>query len=209
MHCRSVEQRMQKMLDDRLDPSVDSDLIEHASMCDECRELLEGQRTFVDGLQLPPIPTLSADFSDRVVGTLMSRQRRSARRFAPAAAFLAIVATLLLVVALGPRTHKTIGPEDDRNVVASAEPNDVRALMADFDSLEVRVAIEQFVAQLTSGEGAGFYQVDQIAGTIRPLTSTLNVAFYAIRRSIPGRRHPSSGEPQAIDLRHPWTLRVI
>ncbi|MDP6468557.1 MAG: zf-HC2 domain-containing protein [Pirellulaceae bacterium] len=204
MRCRSVEKRIQELLDDRLDPSFDYELIEHVSICVACRDLLEGQGKLFDGLHFLTIPAMSTDFSRRVVGTVVMQRRRPAQRLAPVAAVLAIIATLLLVVALGPHQRKSIGPADG---VASVSVNHSRQgrpmglSVVDFDSREVRMAIEQFVAQLTSGSGSRFYQVDQLAGTIRPLASTLNVAFDAIRRSIPRRRDRPHPEPQADDLR--------
>ena len=215
MLCHNVEQRIQELLDNRLDPSCDFELIDHASTCSVCRELLEAQGKLFEGLSFLAVPGLSADFSRRVVGNVVTQRPTANHRLAPAAAFLAIIATLLLVVALGPRQHKNIEPADDPLALASASlnhPIDDQARghsMADFDSREVRMAIQQFVAQLTSGDAARFYQVDQLAGTIGPLASTLNVAFDAIRRSIPGRRDPARSEPQARDLRDPWAMRLI
>ena len=214
MQCRGVEKRIQELLDDRLDPSFDSELIEHASMCAACRAVLEAEGKLFDGLQFMTIPSLSVDFSQRVVATFVTQRRRPAQRLAPAAVVLAIVATLLLVVAYGPQQRNSIGPADDTRAITSAAVNHLHqgpptALsVGGFSSQEVRMAIEHFVVQLTGGRGSRFYQVDQLAGTIRPLASTLNVAFDAIRRSIPRRRHLPHSEPQAYHLRVQRVLHV-
>jgi hypothetical protein len=163
--------------------------------------VLQVQGQLFDGLQVLSVPRLSADFSQRVVGTVV--RARKLQRYAPAVALLAIVATLLFVVALGPRNIQ----EDNFPEIASVSvkhviENDPTTLsLSGFDSDEVRLAFEQLVAQLTNGSESGFYQVEQLTGTIRPLASTLNVAIDAIWRQIPRRPDPPHSEPQAIDLR--------
>jgi len=214
MPCPSVERRLQELLDDRRNPSCDSELIEHASSCAECRDLLETQGMLFEGLPYLPVPPLSPDFSRRVVETVVTRRQPSPRRLAAVAGCLATIAALLLVVAMGPPRSRSGEPADDARVIASATADHqmvgglMGLSMADFDSREVRLAIEQFMAQLTA-DGARFYQVDQLAGTIRPLASTLNVAFDAIRRSIPGHREPPRTEPQASQIRHAGPLHVV
>lgn len=214
MPCRRFEDRIQELLDERLEPSFDSELMEHAGMCAECRDLLETQSNLFEGLASLAVPGLSADFSRHVLAAVATQRSQPNRRYAPTAAFLAMIATLLLVVALGPRQRQSIGPKDDVDAIASASADQqfgrVGGLsIADFDTQEVRLAIEQFLAQLTSADAARFYQVDQLTGTIGPLASTLNVAFDAIRRSIPRHREPARGEPQAGGLRDPSALQVI
>jgi predicted anti-sigma-YlaC factor YlaD len=207
MQCRLVEERIQGLLDDLLDPSFDSVLIEHASTCASCRDLLEAQGKLFDGLQTSALPPLSADFSQRVVGVVVMQRRR--QRITPAVAVLAIIATMLLVVALGPRSGRKVKrPKMASADITQSYQGSLAGLSVDFDSREVGIAVQRFVAQLASGRGSGFYQVDQLTGTIRPLASTLNVAFDAIRRTIP-IRHLSNPEPQTTDLRVQRDLFVI
>ncbi len=211
MQCRSVEQRIQGLLDDHLDPSFDSELIEHASTCEACGDLLQVQGQLFNGLQTLPVPALSAGFSHRVVGLVVMQRRRSVHRTATAVAALATIATLLLVVVLGPMN----GQKDPMRKIASTVPSRtthaslMQLPVGGFDSRDVRLAVEQFVASLTSGKRSGFYHVEQLAGTIRPLASTLNVAFDAIRRSIPRRRDTPQPDPQASDLRILRALYLI
>lgn len=215
MQCRSVEERIQELLDERLDPASDPALIEHASACPRCGALLEAQSKLFEGLAFLATPSLPADFSSRVIRTVARQPRQTTLRRAQAAAFLAIVATLFLVVALGPQQPTKIGPADDPRAVASAAVDHridgtvMGISISDFDSQEVRLAIEHWMAQLAVAEHARFYRVDEIAGTIRPLASTLNVAFDAIRRSLPGRRQPPRSEPQAREVREPWAWHLI
>lgn len=212
MQCRNVERRIQELLDDRLDPSFDSELAEHAATCADCGDLLDAHQRLFDGLPLSAVPSLPPDFSQRVVNSVTTGRRRQSL-LAPAAAFLAIIATLLLVVALGPRPRTQIGPADDAHAIASAsltEPSGESGIgLTDFDSREVRLAIELLVAQLTGPEAARFYHVDPLAGTIRPLASTLNVAFDAIRRSIPRRHIRSHPQPQDEARRGVMDMRII
>lgn len=199
MQCRRVEERIHGLLDDLLDPSFDPVLIEHESTCARCRDLLEAHGKLFDGLQISALPPLSADFSQRVVGLVVQRRRR---RIAPAVAVLTIIATTLFVVALGPRSGRTVdGPRLASANITHSYQNSLAGLSVDFDSREVGIAVQRFVVQLASGRGSGFYQVDQLTGTIRPLASTLNVAFDAIRRKIPLRHHVTHPAPRATDLR--------
>jgi hypothetical protein len=212
MRCRSAEERIQELLDDRLDPAFDSELIDHAMVCPECRALLEGQGRLFDGVNCLTVPSLPPDFSRRVVGSVVL-QPRSAQRFAPVVVSLAIIAMFFLAFALWPHLSSGLRPMGRDQAVASATMNPPQEggangfSMTSFDSREIGIAFKHFV-QLANSEGARF-QVDQLAGTIRPLASTLNVAFDAIRRSIPGQRHPARADPQARELHDPWTLRVI
>jgi len=210
MQCRNVEVRIHELLDDRVDPWSDVELAEHADECPECRDLLAAHRKLADGLLLLDVPSLTPDFSQRVVGTVVLR-RNPGRRFAPVGVFLALVATLLIVVSIGPR-HR-LGSVHNENTVANASLGPTYGgtfiSMADIDSPEFRLLFKQFFEQWTNGDGTGFYQVDQLAGTIRPLASTLNVAFDAIRRSIPGQRPPTRTEPQAREVQSQWAQRII
>jgi hypothetical protein len=189
MQCCRVEKRIQDLLDDQLDPSFDSELIQHAATCAACHDVLEVQGKLFDGLQVLTVPSLSDDFSQRVVDMVVIQRRRPLQRDSLAAAFLAITAALLVFLALGPWNRK----QDNLPKIASATVEQLvpvgptRLSASGLDSDEVRLAFEQLVAQLTSGSGSGFYQVEQLTGTIRPLASTLNVAIDAIRRSLPRR----------------------
>ena len=178
MQCRNVEARIQELLDDRFDPSIDPELNAHADTCAECRDLLAVQALLLEGVSRLAVPSLPPDFSQRAVGIAVVRQS-PARRFSPAAAFLAIIATLLLVFALGPQQRRGDWAAEGR-VAAVSHPQIHQGghglLMADFDSAEVRVVIEQLMTRLTS-DGARFYQVDQLAGTIRPKTACLGTVI--------------------------------
>ncbi len=213
MRCRSAEARMQELLDQRLDPALDAELLEHAAVCSECCKLLELQGELLVGLAGLRVPKLPNDFSRRVVGSVV-RPQRAAQRFAPTTSVLAIVAMLFLVFGLWSSQDRSaisgVGNELAKATShgSSAQRRGATLSIADIDSGDLRVAFEQFVVQLASNEGARF-QVDQFAGTIRPLASTLNVAFDAIRRSIPGRRQPAHGEPQARESHGFRFSRVI
>ncbi len=207
MQCHEVEPRIQTLLDHRQDPSSDPALNEHAVVCPACRELIEVQSRLFEGLGALAVPVLPPDFSRRVLAVYETRPS-PAQRFAPALAALAVAAVLFLAFLAWPLR----GPGDQQANLANSESRVGRATgtysLSDLEPEQVRLVIEQLVTRLTSDEQA-LRHVDQLAGTIRPLATTLNVAFDAIRRSIPGQRQPQPSQPQAREFQRPSLVRLI
>jgi hypothetical protein len=71
MQCVEFESRLNDLLDERLSPSVDNGLAEHAQNCPGCSELLAAHELLLEGVQaLPTVRLCDAEqqaFSDRVV----------------------------------------------------------------------------------------------------------------------------------------------
>jgi hypothetical protein len=109
MQCARFEDRLNQLLDERLSPECDAELLAHAQRCDSCRELLAISEQLFLGLELRDYPEVSPDFAQRVVAVaarseptpgqdLLTRSTtREPKRwnFAPWAS-LAVAASLLL-----------------------------------------------------------------------------------------------------------------
>lgn len=67
MQCARFEDRLNELLDERLSPQCDAELLAHAQDCDACRELLAISEQLFLGLELCAYPEPSPDFAQRVV----------------------------------------------------------------------------------------------------------------------------------------------
>ena len=76
MQCAEFETRLNDLLDERLSPSVDSCLVEHAQSCACCSELLFTHELLLEGVQALPAARLSdverQAFAHRVVAEVGS-----------------------------------------------------------------------------------------------------------------------------------------
>lgn len=67
MHCTEFEDRLNELLDERQPLTADTLLSAHASACAECAARLRGYEAMCAGLSLLKIPTISPDFTARVL----------------------------------------------------------------------------------------------------------------------------------------------
>src|SRR6516225_6236482 len=65
MHCVRFEMRLNELLDERISPDTDRELLNHAEDCPDCAELLAGHELLLSGREWFE-PTIVADFSVRV-----------------------------------------------------------------------------------------------------------------------------------------------
>lgn len=124
MNCTTFESRLQSLLDERLRPQADNDLLMHADGCAECSHMLAGYELLWDGLELAEPPAMSADFTQRVVGLAEPASLPRQVWSAPVRA-LATVAALILI-ALAPLTRSLWSPStksaDEHPVAAASGP---------------------------------------------------------------------------------------
>lgn len=78
MQCERFEARLQDLLDQRQRPECDTQLLEHAEACENCRETLLVQEQLFAGLDLWEAPSLSEAFAARVVKQYLSDERSGA-----------------------------------------------------------------------------------------------------------------------------------
>lgn len=187
MQCGEFEREMQRVLDERGLPAEDPQLAEHAQGCERCAVLLRGQERLFQGLAMATgSPQLAAIPTEAVLAIPVAEvpHAGSVRRRWLA---LAVTAAVLFTCALWgwrPAADSDSPAMDSRAMSASPGIAAMgvievpRASAADYGWLED--LFEQIAV------GAELESVDQIAGGLRPLATTLNVAFDTLLRSFPG-----------------------
>ena len=106
MHCSEFHHRLNVVLDERRNPAADQRLADHASGCENCRQILNDQRALLSGLSRVRTPLLPSNFAQRVVLAAEVQTSQAALRFRRlhrpiwrvAGALLAAAATMLLAV---------------------------------------------------------------------------------------------------------------
>ncbi|MFV1969071.1 MAG: hypothetical protein ACC628_26925 [Pirellulaceae bacterium] len=209
MQCAAFECRLQWLLDRRLRPEEDDDLLEHASDCEVCARLLDAQTYLFRTLAIDHRPELDDDFACRIMDSLAvetSPQQRPAR--IPFGIIAAVAAALLLAtLPFWPSgDDQAPGPP----VVRTPPANEVPVSEREFASLDHPEAAEfgpllqQWVRQLSASPIEEFETVDQLSGGIRSLASTINVAIDALRRNMPVNHEAMLEKPQADLTRPAW-----
>ena len=187
MLCSNFEQRMHELLDARQRPEYDDELADHATRCRACTEVLVAQKRLFGSLQQTGQADPLGDLPERVVSIAVTR--RWMRTFAPIFAAAALAASLLfiLVPAFRPAQHAGLAlvPGDLTELAADSRPHFVDADTTEIDAEQYRALIQGLIVQVH--RLPQLQQVDQIAGSIRPLASTLNVAIDMLwRRTFAG-----------------------
>ncbi len=98
MQCETFEGRLHELLDRRELPESDASLREHALVCSDCAETLAAQDALFAGLAKAEIPTISADFTQRVLAN--KRPELNHRFFRRFSLGLLVLAAVLLVAVL-------------------------------------------------------------------------------------------------------------
>ena len=199
MLCSEFEQRMQELLDARRRPECDVELADHASRCGACTAVLTAQERLLRGLRETAQPSPPGDLPERVVSIAVTRRRM--RAFAPILATAAVAASLLFIllptIRPGQRTGLAVVPSDLTGLSAAARPPFVDTDAAEIDAEQYRSLIQGLIVQVH--RLPHLQQVDQIAGSIRPLASTLNVAIDMLwRRTFSGG---SDNRPKGVERR--------
>ena len=218
MRCERFERRLQQLLDRRLRPEDDEDLLLHAAVCTTCHLWLAAQKRLYESLRWSRPPEPGRTFAQRVLAR-SSRVRTAARWRAVVGAAVAIAASLLIVTMPVGRN-----PNDGRRAqpTSSAKPapmqgsvvHDVkmRSLQVPheraskveipvdhlaMDAELIRDVWNRWVRSLSEPPLDGLESVDQITHGFRPLASTLNVAIDALRSTVPVGKGTGPAEPQA------------
>lgn len=203
MQCAKFEQRVQQLLDDRNDVEQDEEIREHAEVCDTCGAYIHAQRRLFDGLRALPATGCSQDIGHRVLDELQLDQRRRARK-RMRLIVLAVAAGIMIALLPfgGDRVRYLNDGEQSDGTLAMARPapreEKMRAL-TEQESEEIRIIMRQFVGRISDHRLGMMEPVDQLASGIRPLAMTFNLAFDALRRTLPGYSAPPQPvEPQAF-----------
>jgi len=215
MSCDKFDERLQQLLDQRLEPADDRELQHHAQQCADCRSLLEAQRRLFSAFECDPYGRtgLTDNFAEKVVTAFVAEQPpvRSWGQKAWAGALVAVAALLLLALLPGlrPITNHRVSPAPStNNVVENAAPIVPTVAVPKYVSHETSPASEPLgtnaVASLPPpGQGTNDWidnlresisevslenlePMDQIADGFRPVATSLQSAVGVLRRTLPG-----------------------
>ena len=208
MRCDEFEGRLQSVMDRRSAPEKDLALRDHGAVCESCGSLLAGASQLLAGIERSKVAhrmALATDFSAQAVTQASSARRQPKRPWVLlAVAVVGLAASWLLL--LLPVPWQQLDPPPPTIVATDPVP-------IEHPTLAVSVADSPTVEKFSrhnlgqpAVDGAGktmtaedygqippewilafqrvrLESVDQIAVGFRPLASTLNVAFDALRRT--------------------------
>jgi len=197
MQCGEFECRFQLLLDRRMKPEEDAQLLVHAARCESCNSMLHAQRELLRALVAPLADEASGDFALRVLRDLPAR--RVAHRRKLYAVVLATAATLLvtmLPVWRGPSPTVRLPLPAQGAIAMTQRPRTApQPLPSQPDAEELKVLIRQLLASLSDGRLQA--HVNPLTDSIRPLATTFNLAFDVLWRTLPGNGAQHIAEPQA------------
>jgi hypothetical protein len=210
MQCHEFEQRLNDVLDERGDPSLEPQLLAHAQNCEPCRQLFAGQRVLLSGLRHCTAPSLPADFSRRVVMVAaipapLARPRSSSKILLAAGVLLASAAAALLAVSLvwyarSREPAMAEAPTAARG--AGAESNaPPRAPWRGFAGGTLAMSESDVIFQIRDGfdELADtverYGEVERLAPGIRPLRLSFALLWDTLFRALPSVHDDSRPSP--------------
>ena len=110
MSCEKFDERLQQLLDQRLEPAIDRELQRHAEECGECRSLLESQDRLFSafGFGTEGGAGLPENFTAKLVAAIVAERpaQRRWERSAWAVALMAVASLLLLAFLPGLRADR-------------------------------------------------------------------------------------------------------
>ena len=214
MQCVEFENRLNRLLDNRLSPDDDDQLADHARDCEGCCGLLHAQQMLFSGLRASR-PAAPADLADRVVSrrhTEVTRSRTIWRNVGwtvllASAAGLAGLAVMSLGRAPAPNLVKTPQPaapqksgSGPRLAMGTVGPTQRVDPKVDEKFDEYFVALENFATQI--GDSKEFDEVSEsLEPGIKPIRSSFELALDALRRTLPrGRERTGKSDAGASFL---------
>jgi hypothetical protein len=214
MRCDEFDQRFQRLLDARANPLSDSDLQEHVESCVACHARLCAWDDLTMAMECREVPSLSDDFSWRVVARLGERQPLPLlrNRYSRLTAVWAVVAVVLICVL--PMIGRTWLPGSQRPTVEPVSAQPAAGQPPQVPISEAAVARNQ---QPTSQEPVAYdgspqpsvaptltsfpwmdglattqlAPMNQFADPFRPVAKSFNAAFGALRKTIPIGKEPN------------------
>jgi hypothetical protein len=186
MHCVRFEMRLNELLDERVSPDSDLELLEHADDCPACAELLAGHELLLAVSEQFEVPCPKADFAVRVAAQVSSEKRCSAQWnwiwTAPAVAAGVLIA-FGLWRALGGHSSDGRSPADSTVQNQQAPRTD---LVATSSSRYWQVFSETEANWRHHITEQRPEWVDQMADGLKPVADSMSAAIQALRRTLPG-----------------------
>lgn len=190
MHCVRFEMRLNELLDERLSPDSDLELMEHARECPQCAELLAGHELLLAATERFDAPYPQADFAVRVAAQVAAESRRSSQRSwfwtAPAVAAGVLIA-FGLWRAVGGHGENGRSPGDSTVQHQSPTP-EIRLAGSGSHYWQVFSETEASWRQQITGQRPEW--VDQMADGLKPVADSMSAALQALRRTLPGGDAP-------------------
>lgn len=203
MHCVRFEMRLNELLDQRVSPAADRELLDHAQDCPECAELLAGHDLLTSGLERFE-PSVAPDFSVRVAAQFADESRRSWRtRWI--GSITAIAAGLLLAVGI---LHLLNSPAEDRGLPGNRVVTDPAVFnspkVGSRPSREVYAQLIDFGDEMRQRIGQQRPEwVTEVADGLKPVADSMSAALHALRRTLPRGEAPvrsSQFEPAILKV---------
>jgi len=220
MQCVEFEDRLNRLLDHRLSPDDDAQIVEHARRCESCAGMLNAQHRLFAGLRAMS-RRAPADLADRVMARrhVDVQTRRAVWRNLGWTVLLASAAGLggLAVMALKSReagnnianqpaprpaeSHVQQSPKGQPGLAATSIPpaaSSVAPSKPDLDYEEYRRRLEDIATQISDST-----ELDEVGESlspgIRPIQSSFGLAIDALRRTLPrGKDRPSKPDAGAF-----------
>lgn len=214
MNCDEFEDRIHQVLDRRANLETDSELCRHAQQCEGCRSVHQGYLRLFEGLNRRELPSLDADFSERVVQLAQTHPIRTRdsltawRSRRVLAAWSAIALALLVAWVLPARYGIQEGGVSELSRHGPSEAEVVEAAEASLAESSLPPTIELHLpwpaqdaewvlfwerfSDRMAGETVESWEV--LAGGLRPLAVSLVSAWSGFRDTWPwGRSSDSPG----------------
>ena len=199
MQCVEFEKHLQQLLDERIAPETDEQLAAHAESCPACRAVLEIQKRIMEVMSEPVAVRPADELSHAVLDRFTAHRKRARRRLATLA--LATAAALLIAVLPfvgdSPDLAQKNSKPNPKVVGLAIAPQPASSPWNEQDAEELRLLIRRVFDEISEHRREALEPVDRIASGLRPLTTTLNAAFAAIRQTLPGQEAHESEPPQA------------
>lgn len=202
MQCAEFEARVHNVLDQRAAPDSDAELVEHASNCERCAQIMHAQRSLFDGLRSPIEQATSVHFGHQVLDALKVEKANRVRRRSIAFGLATAAALMVMVMsfARGPRVENADRDSAGGRLAIATPPRSVTPspAMSPEEKEEFRLLIRQLLDQVSTHPVQGLDTVDEVAAkSLRPLAVSFNFALDSLRRHLPGQNNDESTDPQA------------
>lgn len=224
MHCEKFETRLQDLLDARLRPECDKELLAHAETCEACREIMALQEQLFAGLEIWEAPAVPDCFTQHTVALAMAAKtlptvEPRAPRISLAWIGLSVVLAASLVLAIIPFFQHN-QPSNGAAPLAQDEPIPKPAMVdvvvapmpQPLVASEVPNLLDThpvtFTPQQLAAEGEVMLRnlqqlpevpVDQSVERIpgfRPIANTFGLAIDVMRKVLPGGRESTTSQEQ-------------
>jgi hypothetical protein len=205
MNCRTFHRRWQSLLDERLLPQEDSELLEHAWNCEHCQQLLNGQQDLFSLITSDAPPAPSPNLADRIVAKVrMNKPAHSlveGDRRAAVWMWIAVAASLLLVVSPVALWFRGQHQPNPNSFVKQLGPPANHLENREHESWQVAINQQDFIRVLdviTRIREQDFDpSVDSITDHLRPITASFEVTLDALRKTLPLPNKGNEQKPQA------------